>query len=161
MTKWRRIVTGQLKVMWDLDGTLADYERQKNKYQTLYPHVPFVQCLSGFFLTMPVISKALACFNALERFPGVDNYILTAPSNKNPLSYTEKRLWVQEHLGDNAVENLILASNKSLILGDVLVDDMKGHGQEDFRGKFILINKDTDWQQICAKIIALAQIKTS
>jgi 5'(3')-deoxyribonucleotidase len=63
---------------------------------------------------------------------------LTAPSEHNPLSYTEKRIWIEKHLGFDFVERLIICSNKSLLKGDILIDDhISGKGQENFEGQLI------------------------
>ena len=65
-------------------------------------------------------------------------YILTAPSVRNPSSYTEKRLWVEEHLGLGAAYKLIISPNKGLNLGHYLIDDYtKGKGQENFEGRLL------------------------
>jgi 5'(3')-deoxyribonucleotidase len=70
--------------------------------------------------------------------PDYEPYILTAPSVKNPLCYTEKRIWVEEKFGLNFVPNLIICANKGLLKGDVLVDDnIEGKGQENFDGRLI------------------------
>jgi 5'-nucleotidase len=62
-------------------------------------------------------------------------YMLTAPSTKNPLCYTEKRVWVERYLGMRFVERLIICPNKALLIGDILIDDQaSGRGQEAFTG---------------------------
>ena len=88
-------------------------------------------------------------------------YILTAPSLYNPLSYTEKRLWVEDHLGFAWVKRLIISPDKSLLIGDVLVDDHReGHGQENFKGRLIHFGspKFHNWAQV---IEAVLQSKTT
>ena len=61
----------------------------------------------------------------------------------NPLSYTEKRLWVEDHLGFEAVERLIIAPDKSLLRGDVLIDDQaEGRGQEKFVGLVLIFGSE-------------------
>ncbi len=57
---------------------------------------------------------------------------------KNPLSYTEKRLWVEDKFGYEMTHNLIICSQKGLLKGDILIDDhASGRGQEFFEGKLI------------------------
>ena len=52
------------------------------------------------------------------------------------MSYTEKRVWVEQQLGMEMVERLIISPNKSLLKGDYLIDDnIIGKGQEDFAGQ--------------------------
>lgn len=56
-------------------------------------------------------------------------FILTAPSVLNPLSYTEKRLRTEKHLGFEWCSHLILSPNKFLFKGAILIDDRNtGHG---------------------------------
>ena len=51
------------------------------------------------------------------------------------MSYTEKRIWVEKHLGMALVERLIICPDKSLLKGSYLIDDkVKGHGQDSFEG---------------------------
>jgi len=41
----------------------------------------------------------------------------------NPLSYTEKRVWIEKFFGIDFVEKLIICSNKGLVKGAFLIDD--------------------------------------
>jgi len=78
-------------------------------------------------------------------------YILTAPSTRNPFSYTEKRVWVEKKFGYSFVDKLIICSNKALLDGDVLIDDNgSGKGQENFEGRLFLFGGDEfpDWQAV-------------
>jgi 5'(3')-deoxyribonucleotidase len=76
---------------------------------------------------------------------------LTAPSEYNTLSYTEKRIWVEEHLGMDAVKKLIISPNKALSIGDYLIDDKaSGKGQDGFTGRLIQIGSKEfpNWESI-------------
>ncbi len=65
-------------------------------------------------------------------------YILSAPSLRNPLSYLERRLWVEDYFGLEVANKLILSTNKGLLKGAYLIDDwISGNGQENFEGKII------------------------
>lgn len=78
-------------------------------------------------------------------------YILTAPSTKNPLSYTEKRVWVEEKLGFALVDRLIIYAHKGLLKGDILIDDNNsGRGQEHFEGRLIHFGgaQFPDWHSV-------------
>lgn len=69
----------------------------------------------------------------------------------NPLCYTEKRIWVENHLGFEFTYKLILATNKGLLKGDYLIDDyVAGRGQENFEGELIHFGsyKYPDWDSI-------------
>lgn len=152
----------KLKVMFDLDDVLGDWVGHHGVYKNLFPNEEFPQSMKGFYRTIPIIHDAVKAFLDLRANENIECYILTAPSNKNPRSYTEKRLWVEEVFGMETVENLILASDKSLVLGDVLIDDkIDSHGQERFMGVFMHIEDsfDTNWDEITSLVEVLAEQK--
>lgn len=133
----------------DLDGVLADYHGAYDKARLLNPETRYPQSVPGFFKGLHPIIGAVEGFHSLSKCH--DTYILTAPSTKNPHSYTEKRIWVEEHLGFQSVERLIICSNKGLLKGDILIDDnIDGKGQEQFEGKLIKFDPTVEdaWGQL-------------
>ncbi|MBV34403.1 MAG: hypothetical protein CMP47_02935 [Rickettsiales bacterium] len=120
----------------DMDGVLADYDAAYAQIKKQQPETAYPQSLPKFFEDLEPIDGSINAFFKLCEKNEV--YILTAPSNRNPLSYTEKRLWVERHLGFEATERLIICSNKGLLKGDILIDDnIDGKGQEAFEGKVL------------------------
>lgn len=120
----------------DMDGTLCDYASQHKQYSEWFPERDFVQSTIGFFRSMKPIKGAIDGVNAL--MDDFDVYILSAPSGKNPHSYSEKRVWIGDHFGGEFYEKLILSNYKNLNVGDFLIDDFaEGKGQEDFQGELI------------------------
>jgi 5'-nucleotidase len=82
--------------------------------------------------------NAIDVYQWLNNQDNVDLYILTAPSVRNPSSYTEKQLWVKQHLGLDAAYKLIISPNKGLNLGHYFIDDyIECKGQENFEGKIL------------------------
>lgn len=143
----------------DLDGVLADYHDAYGEARLLNPETRHPQSVPGFFKGLHPINGAVEGFHSLSQ--AHDTYILTAPSIKNPHSYTEKRIWVEEHLGFEAVERLIICSNKGLLKGDILIDDnIDGKGQEQFEGKLIKFDPTIEdaWGQIVSQICGQAQL---
>lgn len=137
----------------DMDGVLADYDRAYEEVRMSMPATQYPQSLPGFFTGLHPIRDAITSFHSLSQHH--DTYILTAPSNRNPHSYTEKRLWVEEHLGFEATERLIICSNKGLLKGDILIDDnVDGKGQENFEGQLIPFDHRVEgaWQQIIQQL---------
>lgn len=123
----------------DLDDTIADYNKA---YLTAIQRDPTIvnpQRLPRFFQDLEPIDGAIDGFNKLYHNPRAEVYLLSAPGAKSPLSLTEKRLWVEQHLGEFVAGNrLILTPNKGLQIGDYLVDNiLQGCGQENFKGKII------------------------
>lgn len=137
----------------DLDGVLADYHGAYGEARLLNPETKYPQSVPGFFTGLHPIDGAVEGFHYLSQ--SHDTYILTAPSIMNPHSYTEKRLWVEEHLGFDATEKLIICSNKGLLKGDILIDDnIGGKGQEYFEGELIKFDRNIEgaWKQIIKKL---------
>lgn len=139
-----------MKIIFDLDDTLASYSEEHYKLRS---HVyPYPQHNRHFYKTMPVILGAVSLFKYLKS-QGHDVYIATAPSVLNPETYTGKAVWVLDNLGQEALDNLIIISDKSLLQGDILIDDhLKGKGQEDFKGLVIHSPLGCNWLNILVKV---------
>lgn len=123
------------RIYIDMDGTLCDYMGRYNLYRKLFPYVEYPQSISGFFSKLEPLEGAVESFKELSK--RYDVWILTRPSLKNLHCYTEKAQWVKEFLGEEFLEKLILSPDKSLLIGDYLIDDYGGDGQSEFLGKWI------------------------
>lgn len=135
----------------DMDNVLCDYSGAHAARIALEPETAYPQSQYGFFRNLVPIEGGIAAFKRLKTIGEV--YILTAPSIYNPLCYSEKREWVEKHLGMEAVERLIISPNKGLSKGDYLIDDhLSGRGQENFEGKLIHFASDEfpDWNSVLA-----------
>jgi len=122
----------------DMDNTLCNYTATYNAYKSNYPEIEYPQSIKGFFRAIEPIEGATDTYQWLSIHNGFDVYILTAPSVMNPHCYSEKRLWVEDHLGFDAVRKLIISPHKGLNKGDFLIDDqINGRGQELFEGKMV------------------------
>lgn len=141
----------------DMDGVLCEYEGAYARDREAYPNQPYPQSREGFYRELAPIPGAIDSMKRLASNPEVEAYILTAPSVHNPLSYTEKRLWVEGHLGFDWVERLIISPNKSLVKGDFLIDDhTEGRGQENFEGRLIHFGSEEfqDWSTVMETVMA-------
>lgn len=135
----------------DMDQTLCDFGVSYLQYKQSHPEEAFPQSMPGFFIGLAPITGAIETYQWLNDREDIDLYILTAPSIRNPQSYTEKRLWVEKHLGLNAVYKLIISPNKGLNKGHYLIDDYtEGKGQENFEGKILQFGSDEfpDWRSV-------------
>jgi 5'-nucleotidase len=140
----------------DMDGVLCDYYSAFERERLCDPAQPYPQSVAGFYRGLEPIQGAVEGSVALSSHPMLDVHILTAPSIYNPLCYTEKRLWVEDHLGFDAVKRLIIAPDKSLLSGDVLIDDQaEGRGQDRFQGRLMLFGSEEcpNWK-ICVQFLA-------
>lgn len=135
-------------VLVDMDGVLADFEQgflnmwrakhpdlfyvpveERNTFYTykqypkeLRPLTREVVRAAGFFGSLPPIPGALKGFKALV---GTDHeiFICSSPLIGNPTGASEKFDWIEEHLGREWLGKLILAPDKTMVRGDILIDD--------------------------------------
>lgn len=128
----------QLRVFIDMDGVLCDIAAAYQEAARTHPEVAFPQSIPGLFASLGAIPGAIEAVAELRSNPRLDVWILSAPSTRNPLCYSEKRIWVEKVFDYPLAKRLILASDKSLLRGDILIDDnISGKGQERFEGELL------------------------
>jgi 5'-nucleotidase len=137
------------RIFIDMDNTLCDYNGRFREMRKLRPEINYPQSQYGFFANLDPLPRAIESYRALEEKYEV--LILTAPSYKNPLCYTEKRVWVEKHLGLETTQNLIICKRKELLRGDYLIDDHL----YDFEGEFIHFGtaKFPDWDRVLSYLL--------
>ena len=127
-----------MRIFIDLDDTLCDYSGAHAAALARCPHIAYPQSQVDFYRALAPLPGSLEGVARLRGDGRHEVWILSAPSICNPLSYMEKRLWVSDHLGNWGAERLILCPDKSLCIGDYLVDDRtEGRGQERFGGELV------------------------
>ena len=140
-------------VLVDMDGVLADFDaefarryelahrtgrpddgpdvdvttRAEFKVDTLFPaqwtdRVRAISAAAGFFRGLPVVPGAVEGLSALEA-AGHDVFICTAPLTRYENCVAEKFAWVEQHLGPRWVSRIVMTKDKTLVHGDVLIDD--------------------------------------
>lgn len=81
----------------------------------------------GWFAGLPVVDGALDGLADLDRFIAngdIDVWICTKPLRAAwRTCHSEKASWVEERLGPQWTDRLIIAPDKSLVRGTILVDD--------------------------------------
>ncbi len=130
-----------------MDNTLCNFSKEyyRLKSDTCY----YPQSQYGFFRNLEPMEDAIVSYKTLEEH--FDVYILTAPSVHNPLCYTEKREWVEKHLGFDVCKKLIISPNKALFKGDYLIDD---NIHEGFNGEHIHFGTDfKNWEAVLDYLI--------
>lgn len=139
----------------DMDDVLCNYKAAHSDALAISPDIAYPQSQRGFFANLAPLNGALSSMELLYRSRIYDPYILTAPSPKNPLCYTEKRLWIEQWLGYKYVEKLIISPNKGLLIGDILIDDhITGNGQDKFRGRLIQFGSEQfpTWKNVIKEL---------
>lgn len=80
----------------------------------------------GWFEALPAVDGAADAMAELAEV--ADVWVCSKPLEANPTCRDEKARWLNEHIGDGWDKRLILAPDKSMIRGDVLLDDaIKAH----------------------------------
>lgn len=110
---------------WTLDATC---ETQTARYMSDHVVSKAERKLSrkmveetDWFRTLPVVPGAIEGINELARH--ADVWICTKPLEANVTCRDEKAEWVRIHLGAKWEQRLIIAPNKSLVRGSILLDD--------------------------------------
>jgi len=133
-----------------MDSVLVDFEaginrlskKTKNKYRNNLDEIP------GFFKDLPPVDGGLDAFQRLSKKH--DMYILSTAPWDNPSAWSDKLLWVKEHLPEAGYKRLILSHRKHLNRGDYLVDDRTANGADKFPGEHIHFGQDpfVDWKVV-------------
>jgi 5'-nucleotidase len=105
----------------DMDDTICHYSKAYAIARERLPQIQFPQSQYGFYTALEPMEGAIDSINVLR--DQYDVYILTRPSYKNPLCYTEKRVWIEKYFGLEFCDKLIICPNKGLVKGDYLIDD--------------------------------------
>lgn len=142
----------RLRVLVDMDQVIADFEGYfLSQFRSKYPNDPFVPLeerntfylgdqydgmsddmhdkvrsiyhAEGFFRDLPEIEGALDALKEMSEMKGVDVFICSSPLFDYTYSPKEKIQWIDEHLGKDWIGKIILARDKTLVNGHILIDD--------------------------------------
>lgn len=135
-----------------MDGVLCDFYSAAKTALTENPAQKFPQSKWGFFLKLKPIADAIESIRVLQKEHDV--WILTRPSFYNVNCYTEKAQWILDHFDLDLLKKTIFSGDKSLLLGDVLIDDQNNARQSEFNGKWIQFGsiEYPDWKTTVAAI---------
>ncbi|KOF54409.1 MULTISPECIES: 5'-3'-deoxyribonucleotidase [unclassified Achromobacter] len=135
-------------ILLDQDGVLADFEHAFiDAWKARYPHIApiayedrksfyiredygpelrgmaeAIYTAPGFIRDLPPVPGALEAVRELLAL-GLDVRICSSPLSQFENCVAEKYLWVEKHLGREATSRLILTKDKTLVRGDLLIDD--------------------------------------
>lgn len=137
-----------MRILVDMDGVIADLEKSiLDIYRSLHPDKFFIpldernsfyvkkqypdelkplideiRFSKGFYLNIKPVEGSLEALSEMSS-RGYKVYICTSPSLSNPSCIQEKYGWVSNHLGKYWTEKMILSRDKTIIQGDLLIDD--------------------------------------
>jgi len=136
-------------VLVDMDGPLADFDLhfwlrcqeagygfdvghvndQRHRYFTDHLTDPAEKRAAramvdapGWFESLPVVAGAVDGVHAMIA-AGWEVWVCTKPLEANPTCRDAKAAWLAEHFGKGFDRRLIITPDKSLVRGDVLLDD--------------------------------------
>lgn len=146
---------GKKTLLCDLDGVVADFEPMADFHaeklgitRKEFTDRKLYRDIKGFYLDLEMIPGAK---EALERLDKIYDIIyVSAPSWGNVHCFTEKRLWVEKHLGKMAEKKMDLSFHKGHYFGHYLIDDRTKYGAGDFIGQHIMFGKDpfSTWPEV-------------
>lgn len=76
----------------------------------------------GFYRDLPPVPGAGVALNEMLDH-GWDVIVCTAPLLSNPTCASDKLAWLEEHIGPGWSRRCVIAKDKSLVRGDLLIDD--------------------------------------
>lgn len=141
-----------LRVLIDMDQVLCDFESHfLEEFKRKFPDEPTipldkregfyiadqydkmkpglsVKCAKvynskGFFHNIPEIEGSVAAAKEIWNMERVDAFICTSPVKKYKYCLREKFHWVEEHLGKEWLDRILLVKDKTMANGHVLIDD--------------------------------------
>ena len=145
----------------DMDGVLVDFESEKKRipadeqreYKNRLDEIP------GIFARMDPMPGALEAYQELSQL--FDTYVLSTAPWENLSAWSDKRLWVQQHLGRVAYKRLILTHHKNLLRGDFLIDDRTARGADRFVGEHLHFGSSRfpDWSSVMDYLRAASEAR--
>ena len=135
-------------ILLDMDGVLADFEHaflaawrerhpdiapveyedrqsfyiQQDYPAELRPRVEAIYTAPGFIRHLPPVPGAIEAVNDLMAM-GLEVRFCSSPLRQYDHCVLEKYQWIEAHFGRAATERLILTRDKTLVQGDLLIDD--------------------------------------
>ena len=134
----------------DMDNVLVDFNSGisqldnsvQREYSGRLDEVP------GIFSLMSPMPNAISSFKELSEL--FDTYILSTAPWENPSAWSDKLLWVKNHIGKPAYKRLILSHHKNLNDGEYLIDDRTKNGADKFVGEHLHFGTERfpDWETV-------------
>jgi 5'(3')-deoxyribonucleotidase len=153
-------------VFIDMDGVIADFGKELEKLTTenIVSSEFLIQpdLIEGIFKKLSPIEGAIDSIHEIHNSGFYDLFIATSAPWSNPRSFTDKRLWIENHFGDLFKKKMFITHRKDMLIGDFLIDDRLANGAENFNGKLLRFgwdyekkkwNEYRDWNAILDLLI--------
>ena len=137
-----------MRILIDMDGVLADLESEfLTRWRERFPNETWVALADrqgfplkldypehlhdairaiikepGFYEALPPIEGGRSALEGMES-TGVDVRICTSPLSDSRTCMQEKVDWVHKHLGPRWVNRMVITKDKTIVTGDILIDD--------------------------------------
>lgn len=133
-----------MRIYVDMDGVIVDFDSFREEKQMTGEEI---KKLPGAYLNMKPIPGAIEAVRFLVS-KGHDVWLATKPPTGIPFAYADKVAWVLNHMPEMK-RKVLLVHDKSLLRGDVLIDDRphKANAQK-FEGQLIHFRDGMRWPQI-------------
>jgi 5'-nucleotidase len=108
------------RLEWDLTVGLTEEEKAA---------VSDVMQMPGFYRDLEPVEGAVHALHEMLNL-GIEVFLCSTPSLDNPTCASDKLAWLDEHFGREITKRTILTQDKTLVQGDVLIDDkpkISGH----------------------------------
>ena len=138
------------RLYFDMDGVIVDFESalKLQSEDTLKEYEGRLDEIPGLFGQMKPIEGALEAVRKLNEV--YDCYILSTAPWKNPSAWSDKVIWITEHLDDVFHKRMVITHCKNLCKGDYLIDDRPKHGASEFEGEWLHFRSERfpDWDAV-------------
>ena len=112
----------------------------------------------GFFENLEPKRGAIGAIRELIKSTKYDLFIITATSDEDGSEYVEKLNWLEKYLPEFNKKRLIACSEKSIIRGDVIIDD-KVENLDECAPFMQCVLMDSPTNQDCDKYIRIKRLK--
>ena len=111
----------ELKKIYPNDNVTSD-NWQTLKLNDIHYNRKIIQSQPSFFKKMQPIEGSIKALKEMEQL-GYTVFIVSSPSVIGNNCHSEKCDWMKQHFGEKWARRLVLTKDKTIVIGNVLIDD--------------------------------------